>query len=480
MASRPRLAGLALAQLLLVAQPAAAQQGTPAASVDAAIGRRSLPDAPGCAVAVSRGGRPVLERAFGLAHLEHGIPNRPDTVFEAGSASKQFTAAAILLLAREGRIALDADIRRYLPELADLGEPITVDQLLNHSSGMRDWRFLFGMAGWMPGTRVHDNADALAIVARQRGLNHAPGASYAYTNSGYTLATFIVARVTGQSFAQFTRERIFEPLGMARTQWRDDFRRVVPGRATAYSPASRGWTQDMPFENAHGPGGLLTTVGDLLRWNAALDQDRLGITAQLQERAALDDGTRLAYARGLFVERHRGLDEFGHGGVTSGYRAWTGRYPAQRLAVAVLCNSGGINPAELARELADAHLPPQLLALPAHEGGPTAEQPPVPPPVSGAAPERWRPNEAELASLAGRYASDEIGAVYVAAVENGRLVVRIDGRPGQRWILGPTVRNSFVFPGGVMRFERSPSGAGTELRVTTDRVSGLRFLREGE
>jgi hypothetical protein len=268
---------------------------------------------------------------------------------------------------------------------------------------------------------------------------------------------------------------------MTNTSWRDDFRRVEPGRATAYSLSGEAWVQDMPFENAHAAGGLLTTVGDLLRWNSALDEDALGpgITARLQEQAALADGRRIAYGRGLFIERHRGAEELGHGGVTSGYRAWTARYPAHRLAVAVLCNSGEVNPAALGRAIADAYLPPELASLPPHEGGAAVDRAErsAPPGRQG---ERWNPGAADLAALAGRYASDEIGAVYALAVEEGRLVLRIERRPSLKWILAPTVQDSFVFPGGRVRVLRDAAGAATQLLVSTERVRDLPFGRTAQ
>jgi CubicO group peptidase (beta-lactamase class C family) len=156
----------------------------------------AVPDGPGCAVAVDKDGRRLLDRAYGAAELEHGAPNTPQTLFEAGSAAKQFTAAAVLLLARDGRLSLADDVRRHLPELPDYGRPITVDQLLHHTSGLRDWRYVAAVAGDRLGSHVHDNADALEIAARQRSLNHAPGEAYAYTNTGYSLLAIIVERVT--------------------------------------------------------------------------------------------------------------------------------------------------------------------------------------------------------------------------------------------------------------------------------------------
>jgi CubicO group peptidase (beta-lactamase class C family) len=163
----------------LLALPATAQapaaQAPAAQRADALFAAFARPGSPGCALGVAQGGRTVLTRAWGMADLEHGIENGPATIFEAGSVSKQFTAAAILLLAQDGKLALGDDIRRYVPEMPDYGDPITIDHLLSHTSGLRDWGAIAEIEGWPRTTRAHSNADALAIIARQSALNYYPG-----------------------------------------------------------------------------------------------------------------------------------------------------------------------------------------------------------------------------------------------------------------------------------------------------------------
>ena len=435
------------------------------------------PDGPGCALALSREGQRVVEHAFGLANLEHRIPNTPGTVFEAASASKQMTAAAVLLLAKEGKLALEDDVRRYLPELPDYGDTITIDHLLTHRSGMRDWRYLLGVAGSPLGTRVHSNADALELASWQRGLNHQPGNEYAYTNTGFTLAAIIVERVSGVSFAEFSRKRLFEPLGMDSTQWRDNHRRVVSARATAYSRAGGGWTADMPFENAHGAGGLLTTVGDLLTWNEALHNGRLGagLGVKLQQAPLLANGQPSPYARGLFLSRHRGTDEIGHGGVTGGYVAWTGRYPEHGIAVAVLCN-GAVNPAQLARALVEIHLPASALALPPNTAGPPMSSASAAPALTQEP--RWRPDAAALQEVAGDYGSEELRTSFTARVERGSLVLSPKVVSGQEWVLSPTIRDMFVFPYGNVRVVRE-AGEPCALLLNLDRLRDFTLVKTG-
>jgi CubicO group peptidase (beta-lactamase class C family) len=255
---------------------------------------------PGCSVGIDRAGQPRYTRAFGEADLEYDIPNKPETIFEAGSISKQFTAAATVLLALDGKLKLEDDVRKYVPELPAYERPITIRHLLNHTSGLRDWGEVAALAGWPRETRVHTHDHVLDILSRQRALNYPPGDKYSYTNSGYNLLAIIVSRVSGQPFATFSRERLFKPLGLTSTQWRDDFRRIVKGRAQAYMrPNSGQWQLEMPFENVHGNGGLLTTVSDLLTWTAMLEHPTpqwKPMVDSMHVRGRLTNGDTIDYA----------------------------------------------------------------------------------------------------------------------------------------------------------------------------------------
>jgi len=349
---------------------------------------------PGCAVGVSVGDQIVLEKAYGMADLEHDVPNAADTIFEAGSVSKQFTAMAVLLLAKDGKLSLDDPVRRYIPELPELAAPITIRQMLQHTSGLRDWGSVEDIAGWPRGTRVYTHAHVLDIVARQSRLNFAPGTRWSYSNSGYNLAVMLVSRVTGEPFAEFTRKRIFEPLGMTRTSWRDDFTRVVKGRAIAYAASDDGYKTDMPFENVHGNGGLLTTVGDLLRWNRNFSESRVGDPALLQAAQTpgrLNSGEEHGYAFGLAVNRYKGLQEIRHSGTTASYRAYVSRFPDAQVSVAVLCNAGDSMPRTTLHAVADLYLANALRPDPE----------PVPATVA----------DARLDGLAGLYRNAERGDV---------------------------------------------------------------------
>lgn len=350
--------------LLFVAGAARVAAQSPqevAAAADRIFAQWNSSASPGCAVGVARRGQVLLVRGYGMANLETGTPITPATIFESGSVAKQFTAAAILMLAADGKLSLDDPVRKHVPELPDYGRPLLVRHLLDHTSGLREWSNLVALAGWPRGTRVHTQADLLEVIVAQKALNYPVGEYYSYTNSGFALLTTIIERVSGKSLAQFTKERIFEPLGMTNSGWRDDFTRIVPGRAQAYARTQDGaWALAMPFENVVGPGGMLTTVGDWLKWNDALDRKALGaIVDSLEKPSTLANGRRIEYGRGLFVRSYRGTREIAHSGSTAGYSTYLARYPDHGLSIAVLCNAAGANATAYTRQLVDA-LVPQL------------------------------------------------------------------------------------------------------------------------
>ena len=475
--------------------------------IDNVFARFNRATSPGCAVGVSLDGAIVATFAYGMADLEHDVPLQPDSIFEPGSVTKQFTAAAVLLLAQQGKLSLDDPARKYLPELPDYGAPLTIRHLLNHTSGLRDWGSVEAIAGWPRTTRSYTHAHVLDILSRQRSLNYLPGAEYSYTNSGYNLAAILVGRVAGKPLAEFTHEAIFAPLGMTSTSWRDDFRRIVKRRAIAYSQDGNSVRQLMPFEDVYGNGGLLTTVGDLLRWNQNFTTGQVGgraLPEQEVQQGRLADGRTIAYAAGLMVLHYKGLDEISHSGTTAGYNAWLGRYPGPGLSVAVLCNSSAANGTELGHAVADIFLG-------------DAAKPVTPPPMKPATPglyrslrdhavvevgaesrnefagdrmripseadggtwyervERWAPTAAELDSLAGEYTSDEAEVALRVSVEQGR--VTIHRRPDTAIALTPTYKDGFRCSLGMVRFLRDAAGRANELSVSESRVWDMRFRK---
>lgn len=339
--------------------------------VDSVFRQYASTETPGCVVGVAQNGRVLLERAFGTADLERAVPLTTGSILEAGSVSKQFTAAAILLLAQDGKLSLDDPVRRWVPEVPDFGKPLTLRHLLHHISGLRDWGSIAGIGGWPRNTRALDHGHVLQIISRMRELNFPPGTEYEYSNSNYNLLAIVAERASGESLPAFTKRRIFEPLGMTSTSWRDDAMRVVRNRALSYDKDSTGWRGERAVENIYGNCCLLTTVGDLLKWNAAFDSTRLGgagFRAEQERQGALASGQTISYAAGLFTGTWRGQPWVGHSGATAGYRANLVRYTQAGVSVAALCNAGNADPEAMSDSVAGA-----LIAFSA----PTTPAPPV-------------------------------------------------------------------------------------------------------
>ncbi len=538
---------LALALLVLAAlansPPGRAQAASPS-DTERLVARIfqpvTRPGAPGCAIGIEKDGRVLLTRGYGTADLEHDVPITAATIFEAGSVSKQFTAASVLLLAQQGKLALTDDARKYIPELPNYGAPITINDLLGHTSGLRDWGTVEAMAGWPRTTRVYTMDDILDIVVAQRKLNYAPGTFYQYINTDYDLLAIIVGRVSGESLPTFSLEHLLTPLGMTRTQWRDDFRRVVKNRAIAYEPGENGFRQLMPFEDTYGHAALLTTVGDLLRWNQALSHGTLGpyITRELQRRTRLNDGQPIVYARGLFIGSYGGQHIVFHDGLTAGYSTWLGRFPSSHLSMALLCNSKGIVSTPLAHAVADLFLPEppsraalklapdqlrrrqglyvdELRGLPLRltvsgdglsiSGG--AALPAVSAaefssgydsirftdndhfvatnggssPVTYDRARPWSPSVDELRRYVGAYWSPEALATYRVTLDGNHLVATPVGRRDAALLLTPLVSRSFEAKGDdsqfVIRFVTNSAGRVSSFAMSSGGVFALAFSR---
>lgn len=493
---------------------------------------------PGLSVAIERQGKIIYHKAFGLADLEHNVPNTVSTVFEAGSVSKQFTAAAILLLVQEGKISLDDDVRKYVPELPVYNKIITIRHLMNHTSGLKDWGSVGALSGWPRTTRVYTQDLALQIICKQKSLNFTPGSEYSYSNSGYTLMVSIVERVSKQSLAEFTRTRLFEPAGLKNTQWRDNFREVIPNRAVAYRKSENSYAQEMPFENIHGHGGLLTTTEDLITWNHQLENPTIGGVALRRmrtEQGKLTSGKIIGYSGGLFIQDHNGIQEINHTGATASYRAVLSYFPEKKLSIAILSNDGSFNPGSFGTQVAEIFLgkklsPPEpvrfaeatdeqlqryagtyrsvrnfdVLTLRYEPGkvisnGHTLNvihpdtlyfdrlywirkkngQLLVKNPSDTNSYVRVKPAVTDAAyfkSVAGLYVSDEADAVYQVEVRDGNLWV--SQTPPGSWKLTPSFYDGFVTEDrDLYEFKRSKKGTVNRLEVSVGRAERIIFVK---
>jgi len=347
-----------VALALIVPVILSAQDPSPA-KIDAVFARFDHTDSPGCILGVSRAGKLIYEKGYGMADLERDRPIASSSIFHVASISKQFTAMAILLLEQQAKLSIDDDVRKYIPELPDYGKRITLRNLLGHTSGIRDQWTLLRIAGWREDDLITED-DVMWAVTRQRALNFNPGDEYLYSNSGFTLLAVIVKRVSGHSLREFADEQIFKPLGMTHTHFHDDHTMVVPNRTSAYLPRpGGGWRVSIPVFDTYGATSLFTTAEDLLKWEQNFADARVGsaaLLARMQQEGILNDGTPSGYALGLAVGKHRGVREVGHSGADAGYRADVERYPDQQLAVVALCNASNSNPGALTREVADLYL----------------------------------------------------------------------------------------------------------------------------
>ncbi|HKH49737.1 MAG TPA: serine hydrolase domain-containing protein [Thermoanaerobaculia bacterium] len=411
---------------------------------------------PGCALGVVRDGGLVYSKGYGLASLEHGVPLTPQTALDIGSIAKQFTATTIILLAQDGKLSVDDDVRKFIPEMPDYGTPITLRHLLHHTSGIRDYNALLTLGG-INLEDVSTQEEGLAIIARQKALNFHPGDEHSYSNSGYFLLSVVVERVSGKTMRAFAQERIFGPLGMTNTQYLDDHTLVIPRRASSYMPRpDRGFRLETCNWEQTGDGGILTTVEDLAKWDRNFYDPKVGgptLIEQLQTTGVLNNGEKIDYARGLIVDEYRGLRRVSHNGGWVAFVSEMTRFPDERLSVITLCNVGNADPTGLALQVADLYLADRM-----KPADPKPEAPTAAPQRSSAA--------VDLSSYPGLFFNPTTGQVLRIHARDGKL--SFEQGPGNEIELAPLGPDRFAavdFPVPVeMRFSTSSAGL-REVRI---------------
>jgi CubicO group peptidase (beta-lactamase class C family) len=469
------LLSLAAAPAPSVAQAPLGLPDSVVATIDRLFAPWAHSGSPGCAAGVYQDGRVAFSRGYGFANLTHDVPITPATKFTVGSVSKQFTAASIALLVRAGRLSLDDDVRKLVPELPPYASQIKVRHLVHHTSGTRDFWELVSLAGMRPddGYRVDD---MLQFAARQQGLNFAPGSAYRYSNTGYLLLGLIVQRVSGQTLRTFADSAIFRPLGMRETIYLDDHNELVPNRAIAYAPTRGGFRMSVWNNDLVGQGGIVTSLADLQKWDENFYNPKVGgpeFVALMRSLDPLNDGASNAYAFGLTVGTYRGQRLEQHTGATGGYRAAIYRFPDLHSSIAMLCNLSEVNTAVLSLRLADAVLATRLGA---REVPWAIDSVPPPPPEA---------TTISRDAVLGTYRSDELlGAEWVIAADSGGgIVVRRPRYPPMRFrataanVFGASTELALESSGVLLNFDPAVRGRSPGFVVNGDRVSGVRFVR---
>ena len=450
------------------------------AAVDEVFSDLTKTGSPGCALGVYRDGKIVYSKGYGLANLEENVAITPQSVFDIGSTSKQFTAASIMLLEKQGKLSINDDVRKYIPELPDYGQKITILQLLNHTSGLRDYLTLMELAG-INIDGVTTDEDALQMIVRQKALNFAPGSDWLYSNTGFFLLSVIVKRVSGKTLREFAGENIFTPLEMTHTQYRDDHTSLIANRAMAYDVKEKGggYSLDVSYFEQTGDGAVHTSVEDLQKWDENFYSGQIGgkeFLTEIQEVGKLNNGKLLLYAKGLHIEDYRGLHTVSHGGSWGGYRAELLRFPGQHFSVACLCNVGNANPSKRAHQVADVFLGDVMKP---RSATPQTEE-------RNGFIDTVEMRSDSMPAFAGDFWSDELSVTYRLENVKGRLLLNVIGADGTRRPVSisgkeliPGMHDIFRTPNQKFTFHFSRDAKGEVNGFTLDagRTRGMVFSR---
>lgn len=441
-ASRRLRAGFAILALATLASTgnAAAAEPDLAAYADRLLTETYPAGEPGAAVLVMQDGKPVLRKGYGMANLELGVAIQPDMVFELGSITKQFTAAAILMLAERGQISLSDDVTKYLPDYPTHGRTITIEHLLTHTSGIPSYT---GLPEWLPKMREDVTPQQIIDLFKDKPLEFEPGERWLYNNSGYILLGAILEKLTGKTYEDFVEQEIFKPLGMARSAYGSNSE-IVPGRVEGYDQAENGYrrTGYLSMTHPYAAGSLISNVDDMARWDEALSSAKLLKPASLERMFTpvnLRSGKSTAYAYGWAIGEYAGRKVIEHGGDINGFTTDILRVPEARLLVVILSNNTGKDTRPLAFQIAARAL-----------GRPTEDWP-----VIGL-------DEKTLDDYVGVYRFAD-SVTRVVTREGSKLFSQRSG--SQKLEIVPTARDEFFVkePGTRFRFQRDAQGRITAM-----------------
>lgn len=453
----------------------------PAEQVRALFAGWDRPDSPGCSVAVIRDSEFIFRESFGMADLEHGIRLAPDSMFYACSVSKQFVAMCALLLEEEGKLSLGDNIRLYLPDFPDYGNPITIRHLLHHTSGIRDYFALWQMAGndfqdYMPDEAVYQ------LIRRQKQLNFQPGEQHLYSNSCYFLLYRIIEKVSGTTLREYADENIFRPLGMKNSFFHDDYRRLIKNRAMGYYPSPEyGFLNMISRFDLVGSGGMFTCVEDFLPWDRNFYSNKLGkkdqsLIDRMIQSGKLNSGEEIGYGFALVPGTYRGLDIVEHSGSLGGYRTHYLRFPEQKFSVVILSNLSSFDTSEKTRETADIYLVEDFREP--KDNKPEMEKLSLENEAAGDPGSRSLPialTENEQKEYSGDYYSEELDCVYKILAREKNLSIKVRYNPEIK--VKKAGIDRFEGPPLEISFKRDRSGRVVSFSADSEGVKNVIFTK---
>jgi CubicO group peptidase (beta-lactamase class C family) len=427
-------------------------------------------DSPGAAVGIFKDGRIIYARGYGIANLEYSLPWTPQTPSRTGSISKQFVGMCIAILAEQGKLSLDDNIQKYFPDWPEYDGPITIKNLLYHTSGIREYLTLVELMGKPEGSGyVYTPKELVKTLARQKELNFKPGEMYSYSNSGYFLLSEIVSQVSREKTSAFAKKYLFDPLGMKSSHFHDDPNKIVKNRAYGYSPKKGGGFRiDIVRLKVIGDLGVFTTMEDFLKWDQNFYKNKLGKGTQeliktMLTKGKLNNGQELTYGFGLRVDNYRGLKTISHGGSAVGYQAQYMQFPGQKFSIAILSNLSNFPTGRVSRQIADLYLADLFKEPPLPRQRRRREIPkPISIPVS------------QLKEYVGKYYSDELDFTYTFKVENSSLILELRETA---YTLSPYAVDSYGWRGRKLDFTRDEENQVTGFTLEEGIVKNMKFTK---
>lgn len=379
---------------------------------------------PGVAVSVIKDDSVIFEKGYGMANLEYDVPISPQTIFHVASISKQFTTFAIYLLEKQGKISFDDDVRKYIPEVPQFGKKITIKHLCAHTSGLKDQWALLTLAGWRMDDVITTD-QILKILSRQKELNFEPGSQFKYSNMGFTLLAEIIKRVSGQSFSQFTKEHIFEPLEMNSTQFYEDNNKIVKNRAYSYGMENDVYEKRNINYSTAGPTSLLTTVADLYKWVMNIENPVVGDSTLIHNYnqislldngepavLAIVDNEAIYHAKGQFTRNYRGLNVFNHTGSDGGFKTYLGRFPDEKVSIIIFSNDENFLSYKTGMDIAELYLGEKLNEKEIDSELKKDQE---------MAPDNF--NHPELEDFEGEFLNEELSSLFSLSLKSGGLIM---------------------------------------------------------